>query len=250
MGPPPSSEDFARMAQELYDQPGLSETVDQVVRYALPAVGCDFADVVFIHRRKRIETVASTDPVTEKALQLQLQYGEGPAMELVASDRDAVQVQDATSETRWSRWCQDLGDLGVRSLISVRLATSSSLLGTMNLYGTRAGQFDADDVALAHILARHASVAVAAAKEEESLWQAIDARKAVGQAQGILMERFDLSADQAFTVLRRYSQDHNIKLNKVARDLIATRKLPSPLHRAGDTRPSPDGRSNASPRRR
>jgi GAF domain-containing protein len=227
----PSAEEFARMAQEMFDQPGLVETVDQVVKYACPAVDCDFADVAFVHRRQQIETVASTDPLAEKALQLQLELEDGPVLDLLASDQGFVLINDATGEARWPQWCEELRALGIRSLISVRLATASSVMGTLNLYGRRAGQFDADDIAIAHILARHASIAVAAAKQEASLWQAIDARKAVGQAQGILMERFGLDADQAFAVLRRYSQDHNVKLNKVARELVDTRQLPRPAGR-------------------
>jgi AmiR/NasT family two-component response regulator len=41
-----------------------------------------------------------------------------------------------------------------------------------------------------------------------------------------LMERFDLTADQAFAVLLRYSQDNNLKLRAVAETLIETRELP------------------------
>jgi GAF domain-containing protein len=236
-----SADDFSRMAQELYDQPGLDETVEQVTKYACPAVGCDFADVALVHRRKQIETVASTDPLAEKAVQRQLELGVGPVLDLVSSEHGVVAIRDMGSETRWTRWCSDVGALGIRSLISVRLSTGTSVMGTLNLYGRQAGQFDDDDVAVAHILARHASVAVAAAKQEATLWQAIDARKAVGQAQGILMERFDLTADQAFAILRRYSQDHNIKLNKVARDLIATRQLPGPRQPVRETAsPTPE----------
>lgn len=75
------------------------------------------------------------------------------------------------------------------------------------------------------MIADHAAVAVANARTESTLWQAIEARKLVGQAQGILMERFDLTDEQAFAVLRRYSQDTNTKLREVARRLIATRNL-------------------------
>lgn len=57
--------------------------------------------------------------------------------------------------------------------------------------------------------------------------QAVDARKLVGQAMGILMERFDLDGDRAFQVLRRFSQDNNRKLRDVAQELINTRKLPA-----------------------
>jgi AmiR/NasT family two-component response regulator len=41
------------------------------------------------------------------------------------------------------------------------------------------------------------------------------------------MERYDLDDAQAFDVLRRYSQTTNTKLNEVARQLVATRKLPN-----------------------
>ena len=71
-----------------------------------------------------------------------------------------------------------------------------------------------------------AAVALASAQRAENLWLAIDARKLVGQAQGILMERFDLSADQAFAVLLRYSQDKNLKLRAVAQLLVSQRSLP------------------------
>ena len=88
------------------------------------------------------------------------------------------------------------------------------------LYSPQPDAFGPDDQAVAHILARHASVALASARHEESLAQAIDARKLVGQAMGILMERFDMDADRAFAVLKRYSQDTNTKLRDVATVLI------------------------------
>ena len=84
----------------------------------------------------------------------------------------------------------------------------------------------ADDEAIARILARHVSVALLTARHEESLALAVDARKLVGQAMGILMERHNIDSDAAFAVLRRYSQDTNIKLRDVAQQVIETRKLP------------------------
>ena len=69
-------------------------------------------------------------------------------------------------------------------------------------------------------------VALASARKLDNLWQAVDARKRIGQAQGILMERFGLTDDQAFAVLLRYSQDNNIKLRAVADLLVETRSLP------------------------
>ena len=83
--------------------------------------------------------------------------------------------------------------------------------------------FGADDIAVASIFARHASIALATSQETDGLQRAMDARKVIGIAMGILMERYSIDADRAFTVLQRYSQTHNIKLREVAQ-LVADRQ--------------------------
>ena len=102
----------------------------------------------------------------------------------------------------------------------------STVIGSLNFYDVEVDRFGPEDVDVAHLLACHAAVAMDSARETEHLWKAIDARNLIGQAQGILMERFAVDADQAFAVLRRYSQDNNLKLHVVAERLISTRDLP------------------------
>lgn len=136
-------------------------------------------------------------------------------------------VHDTATDERWPRFGPLAAELGLHSLLSVRLSTAEETLGALDLYSTSIRVFEEDDIALAHIFGQHASVAFANARREEGLRQGIDARHAIGQAQGILMERSDLTADQAFSVLRRYSQENNVKLRKVAADIIETRRLPA-----------------------
>jgi GAF domain-containing protein len=217
---------FARLAVELHDEGGLEETVEAILHFALQAVNCTYAGVVLAHRGGKLETAAATDPLVEKADRLQLEADEGPSLS-VTVENDTVLVADTATETRWPEWAPKVAALGLRSVLAVRLHTTSSTLGVLELFSSEPDAFDADDDAVAHILARHASVALASARQEATLRQAIDARKLVGQAQGILMERFDIDGDQAFAVLRRYSQDYNIKLRDVAQRLIDTRKLPN-----------------------
>jgi AmiR/NasT family two-component response regulator len=71
------------------------------------------------------------------------------------------------------------------------------------------------------------AIAVSTSVREQNLNAAIDSRKLIGQAQGILMERFSLSDAQAFAVLLRYSQNSNTKLRVIAERLVAERTLPS-----------------------
>ena len=220
------AEDFAEMALRLHDEPSVQETVERVLEYALKAVNCDYAGVIFVTRKSQVETIAATHPVVSEIDKLQVELGEGPDIDVIA-DATSTIVPDTLTDARWPRWGEVAADRGIRSLLTVRLYTSKDTIGTLNLYDADPDHFDADDQAVAHVLARHAAIALANARNTEHLWQAIDARKLIGQAQGILMERYDLSADQAFAVLMRYSQDKNIKLRKVAERLIETRDLPS-----------------------
>lgn len=213
------------MAIRLHDEPGVEETIELVLQYALKAVDADYAGVIFVHSKTKVETVSATDPLIEKLDEIQLQVGEGPDISALG-DVISVIVDDTTTDRRWPAWAGLVAGAGVRSLLNVRLWTSTSTLGTLNLYSREANKFSADDQAVAHVLARHAAVAIGSARKERNLWQAVDARKRIGQAQGILMERYDLTADKAFAVLLRYSQDKNIKLRVVADQLVENGSLP------------------------
>lgn len=226
-----AAEQFAQLAIALHDEPTVEETVEMVLDFGLKAIGADHAGVIFVHGKQRVETAAATSPIVAKVDAIQMEVGEGPDVS-VLEDRLSVIVSDTELDTRWPLWAGLVAEAGIRSLLSVRMYTSETVVGTLNLYSNRPDAFDTDDQEVAHILARHAAVALASARKLENLWQAVDARKRIGQAQGMLMERFDLNADQAFAVLLRYSQDNNIKLRAVADLLIETRNLPgaTPAH--------------------
>ncbi|WUJ69582.1 GAF and ANTAR domain-containing protein [Kribbella soli] len=215
---------FAHLAVELHDATGVEETVDAVVQFALQALRCTYAGIALTARGSRPEIAAVTDPVVAEVYQLQLGNEDGPLVTAMR-ERHPVLIRDTLADDRWPEWAARVAALGVRSVLDVPLATSRSV-GVLGLYSPEPDAFAADDQAVAHILARHASVALASARHEATMAQAIDARKLVGQAMGILMERFDIDGDRAFAVLKRYSQDTNTKLRDVAQQLIDTRKLP------------------------
>ena len=221
----PDAEAFARLALDLHDVDGLDETVERILEFTVKTFGCGYAGVILVHGGSRVETVAATDPVVAGLDAVQLEAGEGPDLELIA-DRHEVIIRDVREESRWPRWCEAVADAGIRSMLGSRLYTSQQVIGSLNLYDPEPGAFDEADADVAHMLARHAAVAMQHARGDEHLRKAVDARNLVGQAQGILMERFDLDADRAFEVLRRYSQHHNTKLHLVAQQLIDSRTLP------------------------
>ena len=218
---------FAEIARLLDAEPGVENTVERIALLAREMVSCDYAGVTLLHAHGRLETAVATHEAVEKCDALQYEYGEGPCLQAIWS-QDTFIVDDLTRDSRWPRWGPEAARLGLRSILAVRLFSHGETHGALNLYGSAPRQFDDDDVALAHIFATHASIAFATAREQEDLRRAIDSRHLIGQAQGILMERFDIDADRAFDVLRRYSQDRNIKLRLIAEQIVAGRRLLGP----------------------
>jgi GAF domain-containing protein len=215
---------FADIARMLEAEPDVDATVDQIAELVQQAVKCDFAGITLLHARKRVETAAATSPVVEKADALQYEFREGPCLQAIWS-HDTFIVDDMKDDPRWPRWGPAAAEMGLRSILAVRLFSLGETHGALNLYASHERRFDEEDVAIAHIFATHASVALSAARKEEHLRKAVDARHLIGQAQGVLMERFDIDSDRAFDVLRRYSQNRNVKLRTIAQEVLDSRTL-------------------------
>ncbi|MFD1827105.1 MULTISPECIES: GAF and ANTAR domain-containing protein [Mumia] len=217
--------ELADLVEDLHAADSAEQTAEQIITRLCETVEMDRGGVTMIRGGGRLDTVSATDDLIKKADELQVALGEGPAR---SDDWDeTLRLGDLRRERRWPRWTKAVTDLGVASLLGVSLAPSSRRIGVVTLYSEDTRFFDDDDVAFAHIFARHAAIALFRAEREENLEIALDARKLIGQAQGILMERYGLDEPRAFEVLRRYSQQHNLKLRAVARMLVETRTLPS-----------------------
>ncbi len=216
---------FARLAVELHQADRLDQTAEEVVQFALHAGACTYAGVILTARGRR-EIGAVTHTLVAEIYQRQIDNDDGPALTALR-EGTTVSIHDVATETRWADWGTTLAGYGIGSALHVPMWAADRLVGVLSLYDVKPHAFDVHDEAIAHVLVRHASVAVATARNDETMSAAVDARMVVGQAMGILMERHDLNADQAFNVLRRYSQDSNTKLRDVAQHLIDTRKLPT-----------------------
>ena len=229
--------DFNRLladaARELTREPSEVTTLERVVELCTDAVaGCDDAAISVVEGG-RIRTLAATDPALLTLDRLQVELAEGPCFEALRS-REAAVSNDLTGDSRWPRWSSRAVDEGgVRSLMSFGLFSSGDSAGALILYSRSGEGFDHEDLLEAQVLAAHAAVALATQFKERQLHQALETRTVIGQATGILIERFGLTPDQAFAVMRRVSQHHNLKLHALAEHLVQTGVLLDPGTRDG-----------------
>jgi transcriptional regulator with GAF, ATPase, and Fis domain len=216
---------LAEMALDMTEQPDVPRTLQRVASHAHTSLGGAAAGVLLITDDQAPEPAASTDGLAQRADLLQVSSGAGPGL-FEGGAEDVRVVSDTRTDGRWPSWGAAVAAFGWHSVLSVRLFTPTRPLGALTVYADEPDAFSAEARDLAGVFGRHASIAVMGALSAQSLRTAVRSRHLIGQAQGILMQRFEVDADRAFTVLRRYSQDKNIKLRLVAEHVIAHHQLP------------------------
>ncbi len=222
-------ERLAAMARDLLNEPDVQHTLQRVVEAAAANLdGEVWASVSLVKARREVETPASTDHRAKRADQLQYELQDGPCLDAIW-EQETFQIDDMTTDERYARWTTAVKEpTGIRSSLSLQLFTDEqkNSLGALNLYSPTPQAFDGETRGEALAFAAQAAVALHSAQTEEHLRSAMATRTLIGQAQGILMERLKITAEQAFAVLTRLSQDRNEKLREVARRLVETGEIP------------------------
>jgi GAF domain-containing protein len=216
----------ASAVREMAEEPTLAATVDRAVHMCTHAMrGCDMVGISVIEGGQ-IRTVAASNEILRQIDQWQFELGEGPCYDALRND-ETVTSNDLAHDDRWPVYGQRLAqETGIHSSVSYRLFTNGDSLGAMNAYALAPSAFSHQDVAQGQALAAHAAAALASSLKEHQLQQALESRTVIGQATGMLMERFGLDADAAFGALRRISQNRNIKLHALAERLVTTGRIP------------------------
>jgi hypothetical protein len=216
-------EDFARRVSAAGTEEERLYRAVAIVTEAIPS--CSGAAVT-VFDRGRPRTMAATSDRVRRADELQIELDEGPCLD-TGQGHATVISNHVARDPRWPVWGPRAADeLQVVAVMSFLLYTERRDYGALQLYGSTAAAFDSDDCAVAEALAAHLAVAMAAGRELENRDRAMASRTVIGQAEGILMERLQLSADQAFDYLRRVSSQTNRKLAAIAAELVDTRRLP------------------------
>jgi hypothetical protein len=223
---------FTQAAHGLFAAGGVELTLQAIVDLAVSTIeGCDVAGL-FVMKAGEVAMPVQTDPVAAELDALQLDAHEGPCLDSIASG-GVFYAEDLIGDPRWPHFGPQAGAAGVRSLLALALV-GDGVSGALNLYARYPAAFGAVDRARGVVLASLAALAltVAEAHDEEvrraeNLRQALATRELIGQAQGILMERERITADQAFDILRRASQHLNTKLREVAQRLVDTGERPA-----------------------
>ena len=211
----------------LVDRP-LDEALTEIVQVSGQAISGAEATSITLIRDERGYTAAYDGQLAMDADELQYQRGYGPCLDAGRSG-ELFLVPDMGAEDRWPDYAAHATELGVGSSLSIPLPFQGATIGALNNYARRAGAFSDSDVLLAEEVAAFVAIAVANAEaaaratdDVANMRRAMVSRAVIEQAKGILMERYKITSEQAFTLLTHSSQRSNVKLRDVAEELATT----------------------------
>ena len=220
--------DLAMRMAELARTAAAPRSVEDVLSDVTAAAkelipGADTAGVLLIGKGGKWDSVGGTSDLPHLLDELQMKYNEGPVRRGGArrgdrADRRLPHRAALADSTRAA-----VVELGVLSGVSFKLYTANRTAGALNLFAFKPNAFDGEAETIGTVLAAHAAAAILASREGEELQSALTTRDRIGQAKGIIMERYGVDDIRAFEMLRRLSQDSNTRLVDIAQRVIETR---------------------------
>jgi GAF domain-containing protein len=214
---------MAELARVFAPPPSVDEVLAGVTSAAVELIpGADMAGVLLTAKNGKFESLADTSGLVRRLDEVQERENEGPCLD-AATHELVVRADDFANETRWPKFARVAVAAGVYSSLSFRLYGSKQTAGALNVFGSKPHAFTAESESIGLVLASHAAAAILASRHGEQLQSAVATRDVIGQAKGIIMERFNVDAVQAFELLRRLSQTENTPLAVIAQRVVDTR---------------------------
>lgn len=227
--PPEPAAVFARLADIIYaqnDYDGVGTAVCVAAPLLVP--GCDHASLM-LRQGGRFPTIASSDEVARRIDEFERSLGEGPCIDAI-EDEAAQIASDLASTTQWPRLTRAiLEHTPVRAAVGFRLVVDGRKVGALNLFSDTPGAFAGHATDQGAVLAAFAAMALRALAYEEradTLRRGLENNREIGKAIGLLMALHRVSDEEAFDLLRRASQDMNVKLADVARRVVNLHSMP------------------------
>lgn len=212
---------IAHAAEVMRHASTVDEVLDLIVRGAATTLpSFDHIGISTARKRVGITNRGATSDLVHELDQLQYSLPEGPCFDTLQGEAVVV-APTIRHDQRWPRYVPRAVERGLLSQVAVRLdLVDQGITGSLNLYSTQAEEISDDDVLTATAFATHASIALGRAVETSALTTAVQTRQTMGQAIGILMERYRIDEQAAHAFLWRASSHANVKVRDIAVQLI------------------------------
>jgi GAF domain-containing protein len=190
-------------------------------------LGVSAAGVMLASPGGGLALVASSSEAMRLLELFELQAQEGPCLDAFRTGRPVEHENLETAAGRWPAFSAAAVSSGFRSAIALPLRLREVTLGALNLFSDSRTPMREPDLIVARAFADLAALsilqhraAIEAHRLNEQLSAALTSRIVIEQAKGVISERAGVDLAEAFTRLRSYARNGNLRLTEVARAVI------------------------------
>lgn len=206
--------------------PDLKDVLDRIVEIVTNAIRADSC-FLYLVNDKELVLRASKNPHPKDIGNIRLKVGEG-ITGWVAKKQELAAIGRKAYEDERFKIFNNLPEDKYEAFLSAPIIYKDKLLGVINVQHKRARKYKADEIALIETVARATGGAIENARlftETEMLKEALESRKIVEKAKGILMKDLAISEEEAYKLLHKKSMDKRISMKEVAQAVILSDEL-------------------------
>jgi GAF domain-containing protein len=218
---------LVEMADTLVDDYDVVDLLTGLANRCVNLLGASAAGVMLASPQGSLGLVASSSEAMRLLELFELQAQEGPCLDAFRTGQPIAQQELRAGSGRWPSFSAAARKVGFQSAFALPLRLREATLGALNLLSVTQTPMDEADVTVARAFADLATLSIVqhrataeAQRLNEQLSGALTSRVVIEQAKGVISERADVDLAEAFTRLRRYARNHNLRLTAVAEAAI------------------------------
>ncbi|WP_205878080.1 GAF and ANTAR domain-containing protein [Mycobacterium camsae] len=217
------------LVDSLLDDFDVVDLLTDLTEHCADLLDIDAAGILLVDPLHQLRLLAATSEQARELELFQLLADDGPCLDCYATG-ERVSVADLRQEAdRWPQFVPAAIRVGFASVHAVPMRAAGTVLGALNLFGTRPGELTEADLLVGQTLTHIACVAILQEHPPTpvtvlpQLRSALTNRVVIEQAKGLLREMLDISVEEAFQLMRTYARANGEHLSNLARRLMTDR---------------------------
>lgn len=199
----------------------LKEVLSRIVKIVSGVTNADSCFLYLIDDHSLVLR-ASLNPKPLEIGNIKLKLSEGITGWVATNKKTVAIAQKAYNDKRF-KFVNSLPEDKFEGFLSVPIIYRDKVLGVINVQHSKPRSYSQNEITLFELVAKATGGAIENAllfTEKEALKEALETRKVIEKAKGILMKEFGVSEDEAYKLLHKKSMDRRLSMKEIASAVI------------------------------
>ncbi len=211
-----------KVSQSITSESYLDEILNLIVVVTAEMLDSKICSIMFLDEKKKELSIKATQSLSEEYKEKSNVKVDRSLSGEAVKAKKAKMYFDVRKEKKYAY--RDLADKeGLSSMLSVPMIVKDRIIGVINVYTKDSHVFSGEEVDVLQMVANQAAVAVENTKlMEEALKakEALETRKVVERAKGLLMRRQGLGEEDAHKLIHKKSMDSCRTMKEISESII------------------------------